>query len=295
MKIQYKHKQSMFYVDCFCMFISKIIGAINLIEQKRLTTVAGAWVYYFLISAVPLAFLFVTAFSVFGVDITEQLVARLPIEFRSAGQVIVNTAKNATEGVTIFFIGTVIFSCTTVLNQMSKDGEYIYGVQSKRKRGILRRLWALIALGTLFSLFLSLAILFTFGNTLGLGGIKLNNNTLLLTTCAFFCIIIFSYIIILALNKFVCPYRQRFSQIAIGGLVSLFIIVLGTIFFIIYVRFFASYNIFYGSLAGIIIFLLWTYIVMLGLALGVIINSKLTQNKRSVLNVKNSKLYKTIW
>jgi hypothetical protein len=27
----------------------------------------------------------------------------------------------------------------------------------------------------------------------------------------------------------------------------------------------------------------------------VIINSKLTQSKRSVLNVKNSKLYKTIW
>ena len=103
---------------------SKLIRIIN---EKRLTTVAGAWVYYFLSSVIPLAFLIVTAFSVFGINVTSDIVSRLPEEFRLAGETIVQTAKKASKGVTLFFIITVIFSCTTLLNQMSKDGDFIYG------------------------------------------------------------------------------------------------------------------------------------------------------------------------
>lgn len=276
------------------MFKRWITYAIRVVNQKRLTTIAGAWVYYFLISAVPLAFLFVTAFSVFGFDVAKNVVSRLPLEFRSAGEAIANTAKRASEGVTIFFVGTVIFSCTTFLNQMSKDGDFIFGVSSKIKRGIVRRAWAVVALGALFLLFLALAVVFAFWNALSLSWLTFGKNSVLLTIIAFTCIIIFSYFIILTLNKFICPHKLSFFQTAIGALVSLFIMVLGTIFFIIYVRFFASYNAFYGSLAGVIVFLLWVYILMLGLALGVIINSEVVQKTRSLGYVKNSKLYKTL-
>ena len=44
-------------------FVGRIFEFIN---NKRITTVAGAWVYYFLMALVPFVFLIVTAFGVFG-------------------------------------------------------------------------------------------------------------------------------------------------------------------------------------------------------------------------------------
>lgn len=276
------------------MLKRKIFYLFKLLSVKRLTTVAGAWVYYFLISAVPLAFLFITAFGVFGVDVAEQIVSRLPLEFRSAGQAIVNTAKNVSDSITVFFVGTVIFSGTTLLNQMSKDGDYIYASLSKSKRGLLRRVWAVMALVALYLFFLVLAVFFVFGNAINVGKVFIGRSSILLTVTAFLFIIISSYLVIIVLNKFICPFKLSFYQTAIGSLVSLFVMVIGTIIFIIYIRFFASYNAFYGSLAGVIIFLLWTYILMLGLVLGAIINSELAKKSRGKKYVKNSKFHKTL-
>ena len=55
-----------------------------------------------------------------------------------------------------------------------------------------------------------------------------------------------------------------------GAFVALCIIVIGSIAFMLYLRFFNNYNKFYGSLAAIIVFLLWAYIVMLGLSIGAV-------------------------
>ena len=248
----------------------------NFIKQfsyKRLTTVAGAWVFFFLTSIIPLAFLLVTAFGVFGVDLSLELVSRLPEEFRPAGETIVSTAERASKGATVLFVGTVIFSCSTLLNQMSKDGDFIYGQKSKNKRGILRRVWAIFAIFTLFTVFLVVAFLTAFGNSIFIRVKTYGIEKLLITILAFTLIITVSFIIIIMLNRFISPKKLKFKQIALGSLCSLFIIVLGTIGFTVYVRFFNSYNAFYGSLAAVIVFLLWAYILMIGLVVGAIINS----------------------
>jgi membrane protein len=57
--------------------------------------------------------------------------------------------------------------------------------------------------------------------------------------------------------------------------------VFGTIGFTIYLRFFSNYNVFYGSLAGVIIFLLWAYILMIGLLSGVVINMYFYRREKS--------------
>ena len=258
------------------------------ITEKRLTTVAGAWVYYFLTAAVPLAFLLITAFGVFGVNISRDFISRLPEEFRAAGQAIANTAENASKGVTVFFIITVVFSSSTLLNQMSKDGDFIYGVKSKRKRGVFRRLWAVLAIAVLFILFLSAAFLFAFGNML-ISGFVTGNGELLLSFLTFSLSIGFGYVIIITLDKFISPVKQKLSQISLGALCSLFIIVLGTIGFTIYLKYFNNYNAFYGSLAAIVVFLLWAYILMLGLVTGVVINMRAYEKSRLVTKNKRRK------
>ena len=252
----------------------------DLINKKRLTTVAGAWVYYFLTAFVPLLFLIVTAFSVFGVSLTHDLVSRLPEEFRLAGEKIIETAENSSKGATIFFIIAVVFSCTSLLNQMSKDGDFIYEAHSKTKRGIFRRFWAIVALAMLFVLFLGVAFVFAFSSNIKLNAFLNPKEDIVATIFVFLFTIILGYAIIYVLNKFISPIKMKFSSLAIGTLFSLSIMVIGTIGFVIYLKFFSNYNAFYGSLAGVIIFLVWAYILMLGLSFGAIINMQLYKNKK---------------
>ena len=256
------------------------------LSEKRLTTVAGAWVFYFLTSVIPLVFLVITAFGVFGVDITLDLVSRLPTEFRSAGEARVSTAQIASKGATLLFILTAIFSCTGLLNQMSKDGDHLYGAKSKVKRGVMRRIFAVLSLSSFFAVFLLAAVLVAFGNEfLNISPIFFATENLATTIFTFLGIIAASYVIIILLNRFISPVKLKFSQIAVGGFCSLVIVVLGTIGFALYLRFFNSYNAFYGSLAGIVVFLLWAYILMIGLVVGVIVNVKIYDKK--VIEVKN--------
>ena len=177
-------------------------------NQKRITTVAGAWVYYFLTSLIPLLFLIITAFSVFGVNITSDIVSRLPIEFRLAGSTILETAENASNGATVFFIITVIFSCTSLLNQMSKDGDFIFEEKSKTKRGLMRRLWAVLAIGTLFLMFLAIAFVFAFSSSLKINFFKGKNSQIIFSTFAFLLVILFGYAIIYLLTLVTHGIRQ---------------------------------------------------------------------------------------
>ncbi len=252
---------------------NKIIAFFHVFSDKRFTTVAGAWVFFFLTSVLPLAFLMVTAFGVFKVDLSLELVSRLPIEYRQSGEAIVSTAEKASKGATLIFVFTTFFSGSALLNQMKKDGDHIYGINTKYKRGLLRRVWAILGLVCLFVVFLAVAFLIAFGNNLFKGYSIFNLNPILNMTLSLFLVIIFCYFLIIVLNWFISPYKLKFTDLALGALISLFIIVLGTIGFTLYLRFFNSYNAFYGSLAGIIVFLLWAYILMIGLVSGVIYNS----------------------
>ncbi len=256
-----------------------ILKSFDVINKKRLTTVAGAWVYYFLMSVIPLAFLLATAFSVFGINVLNDLVSTLPEEFREAGQAIADTAEKVSKGATLLFILTAIFSCTTLLNQMSKDGDFIYGIKATAKRGVLRRLWAIVALGALFSVFLFMAFVFAFHSRIFPFDMTGNGAKLILTILAFSFVIFFCYAIIIVLYKYISPVNQKLKELFLGGLCSLGIIVLGTLGLAIYLRYFSSYNAVYGSLTAIVVFLLWAYIVMLGLVVGVIVNNGVFERK----------------
>lgn len=272
--------------------INKIKRVFEIFGEKRLSTITGAWVFYFLMSVIPLAFLLATAFGLFGINVLNDLVLRLPEEFRTAGQAIAETAENVSKGATIFFILTVIFSCTTLLNQMSKDGDFIYGVTRSIKRGFMRRIWAIVALGALFTIFLAMALIFAFRAKI-FAQVSVNPSLkLVLTVLAFLLVILFCYTIIILLYKYISPVKQRVKELLVGGFFSLTIIVLGTLGLAIYLRFLGGYNALYGSLTSILVFLLWAYIVMLGLVIGVIVNKCAYQTHVQKSNTEKPKKVK---
>ena len=243
------------------------LSKLKRIGELRISTVAGAWVFYFLAALIPLLFLLITAFAVFGVDITADITYSLPAEFKDAGEAIINAAENASRGVTVFFIITVFVSGSALLSQMKKDGEYIYGVKST-SGGLLKRVWAIVALGVLFTVFMCIALFFSFEKYIYatvFGGI----HKIWITVTVFAVVVVACFFVNAMLNAFVSPVKLSFLQAAVGGAVSLSVIILGTIGFILYLRLFNPYNLFYGSLATVMVFLIWTYILMLGLVIGV--------------------------
>ncbi|MBQ7340412.1 MAG: YihY/virulence factor BrkB family protein [Clostridia bacterium] len=242
---------------------------LNLFREKRVMTITGSWVFYFIMSIIPLCFLLITAFSFFGVDLSLELAGKLPLEFREAGELIVGTASNVSNGVTVFFVITVILSCSSLLSQMSKDGDFIYGATHKRKSGFLGKLWVFLMICVLFLTFTVFAFLFSFRNVLL---VRLGSGVKNFLTTFFFLLVILSgYAVILILNKFISPIKLKTSSLAFSSFVSLCIIVLGTIGLIIYIRYFSNFNAFYGSLASVIVFFLWAYVLMFGLSFGTLI------------------------
>lgn len=240
----------------------RVSGRINV------STVAGAWVFYFLAAVMPILFLLVTAFGVFGVDLQGDIINSLPKEFKGAVAAAFAAAENATKGVTLFFIITVFISGSQFLSQMKKDGEYIYGVSSD-KGGLIKRIWAVAAIGVMFAVFLAIALFFSFERYLS-RKIFGESGTVLITVAAFTAVITVCFFLNAMLNAFASPVKVAFSHAALGSVVSLGVIVLGTIAFIIYLRLFDPYDPFYGSLTTAIVALFWTYIIMLGLVLGVV-------------------------
>ena len=253
---------------------------ITLFKEKRVMTITGSWVFYFIMSIIPLCFLLITAFSFFGVDLSLELAGKLPREFRDAGELIVGTASNVSNGVTVFFVVTVVLSCSSLLSQMSKDGDFIYGATHKRKSGFLGKLWVFMMLFVLFLIFTLFAFLFSFRNALLMRlGTGVKN---FLTTFFFILVILSGYALILILNRFISPVKLKTSSLALSSFVSLCIIVLGTIGLILYIRFFSNFNAFYGSLASVIVFFLWACVLMFGLAFGTLICMNLNKKGQKI-------------
>ncbi|WP_101652667.1 YihY/virulence factor BrkB family protein [Brevibacterium ihuae] len=88
-------------------------------------------------------------------------------------------------------------------------------------------------------------------------------------------------IVIVALLYYATPnVRQpKFRWISIGAVVAIVIAVLATLGFFFYVTNFGNYNATYGALAGVIILLLWLYIVNAVLLLGAEIDAELERGR----------------
>ena len=245
------------------------------LKEKRILSLTGSWVFYFLSALIPLVFLMITAFSFFGMDISMEIAGKLPAEFRDVGETIVGTASNVSNSATFLFIVSVILSCSGLLNQMSKDGDYIYGVSHKKRKGLLRRVWVFAMLCVLFLMFTAFALLFSFRGVLL---IKLGNGLKnLVTIISFVFIMLFGYAVLLVLNRFISPVRLKGVALALGSFASLCIVVLGSIGLIGYIRIFSSFNAFYGSLAGVVVFFFWAYVLMFGLLFGVFVCKSLNK------------------
>jgi membrane protein len=98
-------------------------------------------------------------------------------------------------------------------------------------------------------------------------------------------------ILILAILYYATPNAKqpKFRWISLGSLVALALIVVATIGFTLYVVNFSHYNKSYGSLAGIIIFLIWLWIANLALLFGAEFDAELERGRELQAGIEAEK------
>lgn len=271
------------------VFIKK---ALKTVEESNLILISGSWAFFFLLSAVPLVLLTVMAFDFFGVDVSF-LLSDMPLELGEGLSLIVSVATDASKGATFILIVTSLYSSSRLFSYMLKDGDLIYGA-SRRKNSLLTKAFGFLVMFLVFLVFLLAGVAILLSKKLGLllsfGAANTVSEKILLN----FLVISAAYAIIITLDMFICPLKNKLKAVMLGAFVTLAFAVLGSIGFAAYLHYFASYNDLYGSLTAVVVFMLWVYIVMIGLTTGNVFISLLIKRQESYGSFANQKLYKNL-
>ena len=114
------------------------------------------------------------------------------------------------------------------------------------------------------------------GSAIGLGSVAL-----MVWSIAKWFVLAFIVVLVLALLYYATPNVQqpKFRWISLGAFVAIVVIVIASAGFFFYVANFGNYNKTYGVLGGVIVLLLWTYIVNVILLFGAEIDSELERGR----------------
>jgi membrane protein len=128
----------------------------------------------------------------------------------------------------------------------------------------------------LVALVLSGPLATTVGNSIGLG-----STAVTVFNIAKFPVIAVMVVVIVAILYYATPNvkQPKFKWVSVGAVCAIVIWVVASIAFAFYVSNFGSYNKTYGSLAGVIVTLLWLWITNIALLLGAEIDSELERGR----------------
>lgn len=176
-------------------------------------------------------------------------------------------AEGAASGAGIVLLITTLYSSTNFFYHLRRSGEIIYDCNRKKTGGIKLRL---ISLALIFSMIVLVALIAAvaiwgdgvFNNLLPKSVISAVN-TLIIAVSAVLIAIIF--------NVFMCPYKIKISEVLTGSLITTALWLVVAAGFNVYLQL-ASPEKLYGKIAIIFVFLLWCYVMMCCLVIGVIYN-----------------------
>ena len=243
-----------------------IINDFKYYFDKRFSTLSGTLVYFLLMSFTP--FLFWLALIVGDVDLSRFL----PADFFSIIQPVINAlqqaALTATGSATFILLITSLWSSTNFFYHLRRSGEIIFAPNVKTGAIKLR-------IRSLFAVFAILLIVALAAVTPFIGVSVLENimPRLLAEAITIIFLTMFAYFASYFLNVFACPYKLSFTQASGGALLTVILWILFAVGFTVYLRFSNPQRL-YGAITAVIVFLLWCYLMVNSLVIGLIYNAK---------------------
>jgi membrane protein len=257
------------------------------IYEGSLLTHAAALSFYFLLALFPLLLFLITVLGFFtesGTELRAKLLANLSgVVPRSASALIYTTVdeigQNADGGKLSFGILTALWIASSGMGAISESLNAMYGVKESRPFWRVRA--AAIGLTiTLAVLIISALLLILYGGEIGEGiAIYFNQGTnfVALWIIAQVPIVLAFVLLAFALIYYFAPnvYDQKWFWITPGSIIGVLLWLLVSFFFRIYLRYFDSYSVTYGSLGAVIILMFWFYLTGVAILIGGKINAEI--------------------
>jgi YihY family inner membrane protein len=245
--------------------VNYIREKVNYIFDKKFSTIAGTLVYFLIMSITPFL-LWLTLFFK-GLNIEKLLSNELFAGISPLVSYLKNSAESAASGAGVVLLLTTLYSSANFFYHLKKSGEIIYDMESSHS-GIILRLKSIVYIFVTLILVAIMAGIALFGKFLSdlyLPPIVAEIISLVyITGCAF--------LISVVLNLYVCPQRVGVGEVLSGSLLTTALWLIFLEGFTFYLDF-ATPERLYGKIAVVIIFLLWCYMLMSCLVVGIIYNS----------------------
>lgn len=266
-------------------------AAFSEFQRDQCTDLAAALTYYSVLSVFPAILALVSLLGFFGqgestttalLDIVRQLgqddVAN---QLKGPIEQIVN-ARGAGLALVVGLAGA-IWSASGYVGAFGRAMNRVYQVDEGRPIWKLRPVVLLLTIGlvvmaalVLVGLVVSGPVAQALGDAAGLGDLGTT-----IWDIAKWPVMLGIVVVMVAVLYYATPnVRQpRFRWVSVGAAVAILIWVLASVAFGFYVSNFGSYNKTYGSLAGVIVFLLWLWITNLALLFGAEIDAELERTR----------------
>ncbi len=260
--------------------------------RDRCTTLAAALTYYSVLAIFPALLAVVSLVGLFGqADETTDLL--LSVLGRVADDSVVQVlrppieqlAQSNTAGFALIIgLAGAIWSASGYVSAFSQAMNTIYEIDEGRPFWKLR---PMVLLLTVILLIIAVAIVLlvivsgpiaeAIGETIGLGEVALT-----VWSIAKWPVIVILAILALAILYYGSPNvkQPKFRWMSLGAFVALVIMVVASLGFFFYVINFSNYQKTYGSIAGVIILLLWLWIVNLSLLFGAEFDAELERGRQ---------------
>jgi membrane protein len=255
-------------------------------REDNLTDWAAALTYYAVLSIFPALVVMVSILGLAGDSATQSVLDNLnqlgpgPATDIVSGAIREIGSSQGTAGVALVIgLAAALWSASGYIGAFSRASNVIYEVEEGRP------FWKLRPLQLAMSLFLillvavsAIAVVVTgplaeqVGDLFGVGATAVT-----VWDLAKWPVIVLIVVTMLGVLYYVAPnVRQRgFRWITPGGILGVLVWVVASAGFALYVANFGSYNKTYGSLAGVIVFLVWLWISNLAVLLGAAFNAEL--------------------
>ena len=262
-------------------------------QRDNLTDVAAALTYYGVLSIFPALLVLVSALRVFGADasstVVKNIVAIAPGGVGTTVDNAVNTLQQggqntATLLVVVGVLGA-LWSASGYVGAFMRASNTIYAVPEGRPfwklapvRLLLTVLTGVILTAAALSVALTGKLASAVGDAIGLG-----HQAVTVWNIAKWPVLLVIVSLLFAMLYWASPNARtgRFRWISAGSLLAVVVWLVASGGFALYVSNFGSYNRVYGSLATVIVFLVWLWISNLALLLGAELDSEV-QRERAI-------------
>src|SRR6478736_4965846 len=259
--------------------------------DDQCTDLAAALTYYAVLALFPALLAVVSLLGLFGqAGKTEQLVELL--SDMGAGSVadtikepLQQLTSNSSAGVALVIgIGGALWSASGYVGAFGRAMNRIYEIREGRPFWKLRPLMIIITLAAVIlaglvaiGLVVSGPVARAIGDAIGLG-----DTAVTIWGIAKWPVLLGLAALVVAILYYATPNvkQPKFRWISVGAAVAIIVWVVASALFGLYVSQFSTYNKTYGSLAGVIIFLVWLWITNLALLFGAELDAEMERGRQ---------------